>query len=175
MEAAVVVGGAVKALRLFLILCAGTSFVPVSSRDALAEVPVIDNPQPKGMFQSPFNGPRRLDDQEGTDYLALQNLHDLWADDLRAEGLAGAHGTNNPEWKRAHDLAAATDAKFHAALDAYVEKWSMRRYPAGYRPPANVEHMSSSDQEQARLFAEDRAKVMVVLLLHAKSVVFNKH
>jgi hypothetical protein len=165
----------VKALPLLLILCAGTSFVAVSSRDALAEVPVIDKPQPKGMFQSPFHGQRRLDDPEGVDYEKLQQLHDLWADDVRAEGAAGAHGTNNPEWQRAHALVTKSDAEFHAALDKYVEDWSDRRYPTGYRPPTDVEHMSSSEKEQARLFAEDRAKVMVVLLLHAKSVVFNKH
>ncbi len=157
---------------LFVVLFAGTAFVGSSGVDALAQVPVIDKPQPAGTFQSPFHGERRLDDPEGKDYAKLQQLHDLWADDLRAEGNAGAEGTNNPEWQRAHALVAQSDAAFHAALDQYVEDWSSRRYPTGFRPSTKP---GEQPTEMDRLFAEDRAKVMGVILLHAKSVVFNKH
>ncbi len=156
-----------KALSLFLGLILGSSFV---AGNALAQVPVIDTPAPAKTFQSPFNGERRLDDPEGRDYAKLQQLHDDWVDDMRAVGAAGAEGTNNPEWQRAHALAAKSDAAFHEALDQYVEDWSTFAYPKGFRPVV-VPDGPSSDDPITRRFYIDRAKVMASILEHARSVV----
>lgn len=152
-----------KAVSLIVI-----AFVGLAGIAARAQVPVIDKPEPAGTFQSPFNGQRQRDGEEGKAYARLQQLHDLWRDDLRAEGAAGDY--RSPEFARLHALVTQSNAAFQAALDQYVEDWSTFRYPKGFRPVVVPDGYSSKDPATRR-FYEDRAIVMASLLVHEKSVV----